>query len=743
MEGTTEYANFRAWVPRKILPVGTLSPQDWVYYDWGPRGFDEPLLCLHAVLGSAESFHLQTLELAKRGYRVISPQLPVYWSAAEFCDGLHTFLDMLNVRRVHLYGAGLGGFLALQFSARRPERVVSVALTHTFLSTASVDHGIVYSPSILRWLPDFLVRGAVRGLCPSGPAPIHIAEAAEFVIRKTMAASREELASRLALLVTEATVVGRLRLSEERITWIDAAEHAASSATGTSTTDEAKNVLPNARRALLKAGGEFPYLGSAEEVSMHLVVHLRRNAAPPAEPLPLPPPARARATPSRRRRERTSSVSSEKDDDSTGESAAEMKARAEQIVTAAEAAHAEQYGSEVAKLRQYLPDRDDKFILSILVDCDGDADSTVAKARDGQYSKRFYEKTRRRALRSAVRDIRKANREAEKAKENDGSKDGKGTPGASISVPHEDANAASATVEAIGFGVGEKEPVARSHEEDVVDPLNPQAVSDSRRSSSASLTLHGMPVGGTLTRSSPVLGESMEVISSAALETGMGMTSAGTPSRRASEGGEHAKESSRSKNARWKSLDRRPSDADSITAYVTSERVGMRSDTLISRGPTPLTKSTSSRGSLTNAQLSLKASAASDFPHAAATSSDFYGTAPPQGSIQPLAIRSTSQSAPGLGMTREASAASEDTMAKKVPAPPPVVEDDDGWGEFRRMGLLSMEDDSSPTNAAPTDAEGSREQPALKDDASDEASRLRDWVMSARTATESAQRRGT
>jgi len=63
-----DYANFRAWVPRNVLSIGSTNPKNFVYYDWGPRKVaQEPMICLNAVAGSAEVFFLQ---VPSRGYFV-------------------------------------------------------------------------------------------------------------------------------------------------------------------------------------------------------------------------------------------------------------------------------------------------------------------------------------------------------------------------------------------------------------------------------------------------------------------------------------------------------------------------------------------------------------------------------------------------------------------------------------------------------------------------------------------------
>jgi maspardin len=758
MDGTLEYANFRAWVPRNVLSVGALNPQDWVYYDWGPRQFGEPLLCLHAVVGSAESFHLQMLALAERGYRVIAPQLPVYWSVPDFCDGLHMFLDALHVRRVHMYAAGLGGFLALQFTARRPERVASVALTHAFLSTASVDHKVVYSPSVLRWLPDFLVRRAVRSLCPKGPAGLRIAEAAEFVIQNTMTASRDELASRLALMVTDSSVAERLRVPEDRMTLIDASELAPPPAAPAS--DEARQMLPDARRALLKSGGDFPYLASADEVTMHLVVHLRRNAAPPAEPRPLPPPARPRPSLLARRRPPSSPVASDKGDESSGDAPVDVTIAAGERVAAAERALAESYASQLSQVRPFLADREDGFLIAVLHDCGGDPDRAVQTVRDGQYGERFHVRARRKAVREAVKELRRAAKSA--ADERAGAALTGGCAasdagGAGLEVPPDDASAASAAVAAVTVlaeaGRSGAAPRAGAPADPLAGPLaelggGATGVEPSVAPSPGPVTLATPPPGAP----SPFGSGDSPVPSRTDCVEGGGSTSSngiplcggadvGRSDGRRLGGGKRSKRS-----ARLTSLERYPPETDSVAAYVTSEKVGMRSDSkLIGRGPAPaVTSRPGSSGAAPSPAMGAPASgpageSVTSVPASAAAATlppTVPGAAPAQGRIPPLRPHAREASAAAsLPLTPATLATSRATTA---PVGGPAA--DDGWGEFRRSSLLPLEDVVDAQDASLDDAREGLSAGAHEDS---EAARLREWTNSARSATEYAQTRSS
>lgn len=225
---TPTYANFRAWVPRNTVPVGP-SATPWTYYDWGPRSYATPLLCLHGAAGAADVFHAQVLGVAAAGYRVLSAELPPYWTLDAAVDGLGAFLDTLRLRAVHVYGAGLGGYVGLALAGRRPERVASLVLTHAFVAPGPLRRASPYSAAVLRWLPEPLVRAAFAPLIPRGVAPLPVARAVEFVAARVAEASRDALASRLAILAADNSLVGKLsRVRVEAVTRLDAADRGGS-----------------------------------------------------------------------------------------------------------------------------------------------------------------------------------------------------------------------------------------------------------------------------------------------------------------------------------------------------------------------------------------------------------------------------------------------------------------------------------------------------------------------------------
>jgi pimeloyl-ACP methyl ester carboxylesterase len=106
------------------------------FTDTGGRG--EPVVLLHANTGTSEIWEPQIDALSRAGYRVIAfdrrgwgrsladaatgPQ-PGHTS-----DDLHALADFLSLDRFHLVGVAGGGFVALDYAAWHPERLLSLTV---------------------------------------------------------------------------------------------------------------------------------------------------------------------------------------------------------------------------------------------------------------------------------------------------------------------------------------------------------------------------------------------------------------------------------------------------------------------------------------------------------------------------------------------------------------------------------------------------------------------------------------
>ena len=125
------------------------------YLDAGPAGA-LPILCLHGAVQTKRAWDGQFAGLAG-SYRLLAPDLRGHGetlgdttdmtveSLAE--DGFR-FLDALGIERAVVCGVSLGGMIALEMAARRPQRVAAMVLADTPLALSL--HGP--ARAALEWL---------------------------------------------------------------------------------------------------------------------------------------------------------------------------------------------------------------------------------------------------------------------------------------------------------------------------------------------------------------------------------------------------------------------------------------------------------------------------------------------------------------------------------------------------------------------------------------------------------------
>ncbi|KAB2622522.1 maspardin [Pyrus ussuriensis x Pyrus communis] len=267
-----DYIYFKSQVPLHKIPIGT---KQWRYYDFGPKAVP-PLICLPGTAGTADVCYKQIMSLSMKGYRVISVDIPRVWNHHEWILAFEKFLDAIDVHHIHIYGTSLGGFLAQLFAQHRPRRVRSLILSNTFLDTRSFSAAMPWAP-VISWTPSFLLKRYVLTGIHDGPHEPFIADSVDFVVSQVETLSREDLASRLTL-TTDAASVGPLLLTDSFITIMDTNDY---SGIPQQLKDEVGERYPDARRAQLKSGGDFPFLSRPDEVNLHLQLHLRRVGVEP------------------------------------------------------------------------------------------------------------------------------------------------------------------------------------------------------------------------------------------------------------------------------------------------------------------------------------------------------------------------------------------------------------------------------------------------------------------------------
>jgi abhydrolase domain-containing protein 6 len=122
---------FTSGLNRRVVQVGDHR----IVYSEGGQG--EPVVLLHGFGASADSWNRFAKQLTRR-YQVIAPDQPGWGASTRIesasygypaqVERLHQFLSALALKRVHLVGHSMGGFIASAYAARYPDEVITLGL---------------------------------------------------------------------------------------------------------------------------------------------------------------------------------------------------------------------------------------------------------------------------------------------------------------------------------------------------------------------------------------------------------------------------------------------------------------------------------------------------------------------------------------------------------------------------------------------------------------------------------------
>uniref|UniRef100_A0A672Q2K4 Maspardin n=1 Tax=Sinocyclocheilus grahami TaxID=75366 RepID=A0A672Q2K4_SINGR len=225
-----DYNWFRSTVPLKRIIVDDDDSKVWSLYDAGPKSIRCPIIFLPPL------------------------QYPVYWDLLEFCDGFRKLLDHLQLDKVHLFGASLGGFLAQKFAevTHKSPRVHSLILCNSFSDTSIFNQ--TWTANSFWLMPAFMLKRIVLGNFAKGLMDPKMADAIDFMVDRLESLNQSELASRLTLNCQNSYVEPH-KIKDVAVTIMDVFDQ---SALSHEAKEEMYKLYPNARRAHLKTGGNFP-----------------------------------------------------------------------------------------------------------------------------------------------------------------------------------------------------------------------------------------------------------------------------------------------------------------------------------------------------------------------------------------------------------------------------------------------------------------------------------------------------
>jgi len=130
----------------------------------------------------------------------------------------------------------------------------------------------IHFSGILSWSPEFVIKRVLLQNFPTTTLEPGIAHSIEFILTQLDTVPSDDIASRLTLNYSIGPIVATsLQLDQDKITIIDCFDDFD---IPEKVRDEVHKLLPDARKAFIKTGGNFPYLSRAEEINLHIEVHL-------------------------------------------------------------------------------------------------------------------------------------------------------------------------------------------------------------------------------------------------------------------------------------------------------------------------------------------------------------------------------------------------------------------------------------------------------------------------------------
>lgn len=112
-----------------------MTPQIAAGIEYVEAGQGPAIICLHGIGGDWTSF---TPQLGELPGRVISWSMPGYGASdaieltfENLSGALSSFMASLGIEQAHLVGQSIGGMVAMEHAARRPDQVASLSLVGT------------------------------------------------------------------------------------------------------------------------------------------------------------------------------------------------------------------------------------------------------------------------------------------------------------------------------------------------------------------------------------------------------------------------------------------------------------------------------------------------------------------------------------------------------------------------------------------------------------------------------------
>lgn len=321
------FRQFRSSIPCQKATVGIANAKVWRFYDQGDLT-KAPIICLPPSGGSADVFYKLLLTLPEKGIRLIAVQHPAIIDHDEWIESFSQFLNHLKLKRVHLLGCGVGGFLSLLFTRIHQQRVISTILINSYSSNIA----LVEPTAKYELAPAFVLKKIIQEPFQEKGSMENMASV-KFFKDHMDDLSSGELFSCIVLEKAEAFIDKR-KIDTSVLTIIESDDFSSLPLTVKASLSQ---TFTTARIVPLKKGGDFPFISQADEIALHITVHMRR-----LDPSLLPAEVLKQIPSSEHSNEKVGAVPDKEDDDPAVAARAMPVTAPNAAVAAAAAAAAEE-----------------------------------------------------------------------------------------------------------------------------------------------------------------------------------------------------------------------------------------------------------------------------------------------------------------------------------------------------------------------------------------------------------------
>lgn len=273
---SNEYQSFRASIVQKKVVVDGSSELFWTVYDYGPRDVFCPVIFLPPASGTGDMFFRLLMSLGSDNTRAIAVDYPGVSKLADWTKAFVQLLDSLRLDQVHLFGVGLGGYLAQKFAQATitTQRVKSIIMCNSYCDSTKIPS--MPSSFSLALMPGFMMKRALCQGFPTDALQKDIADSLDFVAERLDDVERSSLSCRIQLRSQPGYVEPQVIFSQNiRVMIMYALDDFVF---GGKVQDDVMKCYPEAKTAVLKTGGHFVMLSNSDEVLVFLRVHLREFA---------------------------------------------------------------------------------------------------------------------------------------------------------------------------------------------------------------------------------------------------------------------------------------------------------------------------------------------------------------------------------------------------------------------------------------------------------------------------------